>query len=295
MSEKRILSWKEFGVEMPVTIEEYQTMDGENIAWMEEWTEKRPVIKNLNDDPKQKVIDMGHLMVYASDRVSLRHPTLEHEGDCLRRTVVALIKELTGSPSLAKAASSAFQTLRLTTAGANAKTVKNEGIKVNPETGKDLEREVRRLDTRWPSFLHAFSSAAEFELVIDATAAEAKRSKDKKSLSHIKNAGGVLTRVDPEDWPLLEGLKKRGEQLVVTTRESNGSNHMDLITRIDAKNGLVDTKVFGERQIRELEAGMQFRNRPLTLIPPLGIAPPDKEEIEIRRKLEELPWNPNLK
>lgn len=90
---------------------------------------------------------------------------------------------------------------------------------------------------------HAFSSAsaAEFELVIDATAAEAKGSKDKKLLSHIKNAGGVLTRVDHEDWPLLEGLKKRGEQLVVTTRESNGSNHMDLITKIDAKNGLVDT------------------------------------------------------
>lgn len=294
MKENRILSWRDFfRKEMPGTLEEYKDLDRQNIEYIQELQEKRPLIKSPRDDPKQKVRDIAHLMVYASDRVSLRHPMLEHEGNCVQQTMEALVKKFTDSPSLVKAVSRPFQTLRLAVAGLNARTVKPNEIKtVNPETGEDLEREVRRLTGR-PKCLRPNSN--EFNLLVDAVAAKAKNLKDKRALAHIKTAGGVLTRVNPEDWPLLEKLRKRGEELVVTTREPSGSGHTDLITKINPKRGTVDTKVLGRRPIREVEKGMRLRRFPLTQIPPLEVAPPDQEEIKIRTKLYNLPWNPNIK
>lgn len=293
--EGRLLSWGTYVKEkMPKTLEEYRKLDEQNLERIRNWQEKLPIIKSPRDDPKQRVTDMADLMVYTSDLVSLKHPMLEHETNCVEQTVGALVEKSTNSPLLAETVSGAFQTFRLAIISLTAKTVRPDVINPNPKTKGDYKIEINRLAAKLPECFRP-PHPLEFDLLVDAAAAKTENHEHKRALARITTAREALTCVYSEDWPLLQGLIKRGEELVIKTQEADGSLHMDLVTKIDSKKGTLEAEVLGKRPIKEVEKGMRLRKLPLIQIPPLGIAPPDQEEIKIRTILYGLAWNPNMK
>lgn len=292
--DREIMTWDEFA---PRTLEEYRALDKRNIDELLQMEESGVANSLAGGDPKQIVRDRADLSIYTSDFVSLRNPTLEHEGSCLLVTTKALINTAIGGGDiepLVKTLLSAFKTLRLTKVGLNSRTVDVREINPDPITGVELRKEIYDLMARRPSSVKSVSDEYDMSLLLSVASAATQNPEEKRAVEYVKVSGGGLAWVETDDWPHLQALVKRGEVIVTSTTEANGRRHADLVTNIDCQRGVVQTKGRGERTIDDLQRAMRPERRPIIEIPPLEIAGPDKEEIRVRAELYGLSWNRNI-
>ena len=294
MAETPVISWSDyFEAEMPKTISEFREFVGKQDSEFfvqDDSGEGHLLLRS----PSQE-LDSANLIVQASKRVALSHPPIGG-AVCVGQVAVGLIRSsIKESDGLEEATAEAFQGIRLSNVGFNARTENVTEINVGTKTMGEKTEEMRRLATKKPKPLvgNGCSTLSELGLLLNYAAAATDNAEDKEALEHIRQSGLAFTRIEPEDWPSLAILKDKGDQLLAFSQESPEVRHVDLLVKIEPERGIVQT-LSGEQPIQEIGAGMRLRKLPLIDIPPQGIAGPDLEEIEARRRLGRFPWNSNL-
>ncbi|MBU1130028.1 hypothetical protein KKE45_01760 [Patescibacteria group bacterium] len=282
MGEKGIQRWGDFVDKMPETVGELLERVSDDFTALSELGRDRPLARTSHDDPQKIAGRMGRLTNLSSDKVSIRTPaSLPDVQGCVREVVRTLIKSvvLKNPDPLIDRSSQMFDSLRLANVAGNARL---DSVLKNREAG------VNRLTLKRPAYLATVSTPMEMDLMLSAAEAEAERlgrSGDRTRLCHLRTVGASLTGVKEDDWGRLEEMHNGGDSLVVFTREPGGG-HVDLVTGIDSKNGVVNTKILGQRNIRVLTRRMGPRTPQIIQIPSPKLArfgSGTEKEIKARR------------
>lgn len=288
----------------PKTLEEFQDLEKLILAEIEQMEKalkengvKRGVyfIRDPKKDSLQAARDRGALVRDVSDFISLSHPTVLNEGNCVLLKIQELMANFVNFEPiepLSEEASRAFYTLRLADAAINSIT-KIDSTEFNPVplTGKDLNDLFYLLTGHCsPPYSYSYEKPwvndnIEIYLIIKAASAAAKKPETKAILNHLIESGFYLEEVDKTDWPFLTELLNKRYLLVINVRLNR--RHTDLITKIDLKRGLVNLKNFGTLTFTNLENAMKPEHIPMEIIPPFEIGLPDEEEFKILKQLLE--------